>query len=228
LYPRSRFVGVDLHPGPIAYAAAVANRVRFEVLDAAADLPEPFDMITKFDVIHDAVDPARILRQIHAALHRGGRYVCVDINGAERPEDNLGPVANILRLQRQLLPHRLLAEAGAGLGTRGLTEPVLRRMARTPDSAPCGTSRRRPVQHRLRTGAVTGAGPCRCLRPVLEKGPVGIVRRRSTDVGGPGQFRSGTAQRPRPTVSPPYTGWGRAARRAVARRAAEAACLRLS
>ena len=102
LYPRSRFVGFDLHAGDIAYAtdaahaAGVADRVRFETLDAATGLPGNFDVITTFDVIHDAVDPAGILRRIHAALRPGGRYVCVDINCAERPEDNVGPVATML------------------------------------------------------------------------------------------------------------------------------------
>jgi 2-polyprenyl-3-methyl-5-hydroxy-6-metoxy-1,4-benzoquinol methylase len=47
-------------------------------------------VITTFDVIHDAVDPAGILRAIRAALRPAGRYVCVDINCSERPTDNTG------------------------------------------------------------------------------------------------------------------------------------------
>ena len=136
LYPRSRFVGFDLHAGDIAYAAdaarvaGISDRVRFETLDAAADLPGPFDVITTFDVIHDAVDPAGILRRIHAALRPSGRYICVDINCAERPEDNVGPVATILyAFSVNYCLTVSLAEAGAGLGTCGLSEPVLRRMA---------------------------------------------------------------------------------------------------
>jgi hypothetical protein len=87
-------------------------------------------VITTFDVIHDAVDPAGILRQIHGALRPGGRYVCVDINCAERPEDNVGPVATMLyAFSVSYCLTVSLAEGGAGLGTCGLTEPVLRRMA---------------------------------------------------------------------------------------------------
>lgn len=136
MYPRSRFVGFDLHAGDIAVAtdaartAEVADRVRFETRDAAAGLPGTYDVITTFDVIHDAVDPAGILRAIRAALAPDGRYVCVDINCAERPEDNVGPVATMLyAFSLNYCLTVSLAEGGAGLGTCGLAEPVLRRMA---------------------------------------------------------------------------------------------------
>jgi hypothetical protein len=49
-----------------------------------------YDVITTFDVIHDAVDSAGILRAIRAALRPAGRYVCVDINCLEQPIDNTG------------------------------------------------------------------------------------------------------------------------------------------
>lgn len=136
MYPRSRFVGYDLHAGDIAFATAVAqqagvaDRVRFETLDATARLPGTFDLITTFDVIHDAVDPAGILSAIHAALARDGRYVCVDINCVERPEDNVGTVATIMyAFSLNYCLTVSLAEGGTGLGTCGLSEPVLRRMA---------------------------------------------------------------------------------------------------
>lgn len=136
MYPRSRFIGFDLHSGDIAVASeaarhsGVADRVRFEVLDATAGIPGTFDVITTFDVIHDAVDPAGILRAIHAALAPGGRYVCVDINCAERPEDNVGTVATIMyAFSLNYCLTVSLAEGGTGLGTCGLAEPVLRRMA---------------------------------------------------------------------------------------------------
>ena len=74
--------------------------------------------------------PTGILRQIHAALRPSGRYVCVDINCAERPEDNIGAVATIhYAFSVNYCLTVSLAERGAGLGTCGLAEPVLRRMA---------------------------------------------------------------------------------------------------
>ncbi len=136
MYPRSRFVGYDLHPGDISFGARAAraagldDRVRFQALDATARLPGTFDVITTFDVIHDAVDPAGILSAIHAALATDGRYVCVDINCAERPEDNVGTVATIMyAFSLNYCLTVSLAEGGTGLGTCGLAEPVLRRMA---------------------------------------------------------------------------------------------------
>ncbi|SFD91555.1 class I SAM-dependent methyltransferase [Blastococcus tunisiensis] len=135
-YPRSRFAGYDVHAGDVAVAqraaleAGVADRVRFEVHDVTAGLPETFDVITAFDVIHDAVDPAGILRAIHAALAPGGRFVCVDVRCGERPEDNVGPIATIMYASSVSFCLTVsLAEGGAGLGTCGLAEPVLRRMA---------------------------------------------------------------------------------------------------
>ncbi|HXV93575.1 MAG TPA: methyltransferase domain-containing protein [Pseudonocardia sp.] len=136
LYPTSQFVGYDLHDGDIAFAdraarsAGVAERVRFEVRDVTTGLPGSYDVITTFDVVHDAVDPAGILRAVHAALRPGGRYVCVDINCAERPTDNTGPIATILYgFSLSYCLTVSLAEGGTGLGTCGLSEPVLRRMA---------------------------------------------------------------------------------------------------
>jgi 2-polyprenyl-3-methyl-5-hydroxy-6-metoxy-1,4-benzoquinol methylase len=70
--------------------------VRFEVADAAAGLPGRFDIITTFDVIHDSADPHGLLRAIHDGLQPTGRYVCVDINCADNPEDNTGPVGAVL------------------------------------------------------------------------------------------------------------------------------------
>jgi ubiquinone/menaquinone biosynthesis C-methylase UbiE len=135
-YPRSRFVGYDLDEGEVALAteaarkARVADRVRFEIADAAAGLPGRFDIVFTFDVIHDAVDPTGILLAIRRALADGGRYVCVDVNCEERPEDNVGPLATIRYAAS--LGYCLtisLAEGGAGLGACGLSMPVLRRLA---------------------------------------------------------------------------------------------------
>jgi hypothetical protein len=48
--------------------AGVADRISYHVLDAAAGLPESFDVITTFNVVHDAVDPLGLLRSIREAL----------------------------------------------------------------------------------------------------------------------------------------------------------------
>ena len=62
-FPASRFAGYDVLASNIdaarahAERAAVAERVHFNVLDAVRGLPRKFDVITTFDVIHDAADP---------------------------------------------------------------------------------------------------------------------------------------------------------------------------
>lgn len=136
-FPRSRFVGMDLDERDVAHAteaarrAGVADRVRFSLHDASARLPGTYDVVTTFDVLHDSTDPAAILRAIHAALEPDGRYVCVDINCEERPEDNVGPLATVKYAAS--LAYCLtvsLAEGGTGLGTCGLAEPVLWGLAR--------------------------------------------------------------------------------------------------
>src|SRR5438034_11655994 len=73
-FPRSRYVGYDIFEPTIAQATAhaqaagVADRVRFEQRDVSAGLPEQYDVITTFDVIHDAIDTRGLLRAIRLAL----------------------------------------------------------------------------------------------------------------------------------------------------------------
>jgi SAM-dependent methyltransferase len=134
-FPASRFAGYDLFAPSLARgrelarAAGVADRVTFEQRDAAAGLPETYDLIFTFDVVHDAVDPIGILRAIRAALRPGGRYVCLDINASHRLEDNAGPLgAMFYSFSVLYCMTTSLAEGGAGLGTCGFTEKAVRRL----------------------------------------------------------------------------------------------------
>jgi SAM-dependent methyltransferase len=135
-FPASTFVGYDEHPANIerarkrAAGLGVDDRVRFELLDVARGLPERAGVITAFDVIHDAVDPAALLRSIHDALTPGGVFVCLDINCSDRTEDNVGPIAALLYgISMMYCLTTSLARGGHGLGTLGLPEPVLRELA---------------------------------------------------------------------------------------------------
>jgi hypothetical protein len=61
--------------------AIVANKcVRGTPTPERGRRTRSYDVITTFDVIHDAVDSAGVLRAIRAALRPAGRYVYVDIN----------------------------------------------------------------------------------------------------------------------------------------------------
>ncbi|CAA9533626.1 MAG: hypothetical protein AVDCRST_MAG49-78 [uncultured Thermomicrobiales bacterium] len=132
-FPRGTYVGYDVFPPTVAAATAnaemagVVDRARFEVLDAARGLPESFDVITTFDVVHDAADPLALLRAIRAALRPGGIYVCLDVNAGESPDDNAGPIGTWLYGASLLYCMTTsLAAGGAGLGTLGLPESRLR------------------------------------------------------------------------------------------------------
>jgi SAM-dependent methyltransferase len=148
-YPRSRFVGYDVY-GPnvqrarvAAERAGVAGRVRFFQLDAAAGLPQRFDLITTFDVVHDAIDPRGLLAAIRAALCTGGAYLCLEVACNERLEDNFGPLGALQHGVSVLYClSTSLAHGGAGLGACGVHEPGLRALAA---EAGFGDVRRLPV-----------------------------------------------------------------------------------
>jgi SAM-dependent methyltransferase len=134
-YPANRYVGYDVFPGQVELArkavaeAGVADRVRVEVCDAANGLPDSFDVITTFDVIHDAVDPAGVLRSIREALRPDGRYVCLDINASHRPEENVGPLATLFYgFSVHYCMTTSLAQGGTGLGTVGFNPKVVDEM----------------------------------------------------------------------------------------------------
>jgi 2-polyprenyl-3-methyl-5-hydroxy-6-metoxy-1,4-benzoquinol methylase len=135
-FPASTFVGLDVYEPAVAAASAaaeeagVADRTRFEVGDAAHGLGGTYGVVTTFDVLHDSVDPSAILRSIHAALEPDGRYVCVEINCSDRPEENAGPLGTVLYgLSLAYCLPVSLADGGAGLGTLGLPEPRLTELA---------------------------------------------------------------------------------------------------
>jgi SAM-dependent methyltransferase len=135
-FPAITATGYDVHPASVEQArraaaeAGLADRIGFQVLDAAAGLPEAFDVITTFDVVHDAVDPLGLLRSIRDALRPGGRYLCLEINCSDQAAANTGPIATLLYGFSVLYCMTTsLAEGGEGLGTLGLPEPVLRDLA---------------------------------------------------------------------------------------------------
>jgi hypothetical protein len=127
-FPQSRFVGYDVFGPNVhrarerAVRAGVAERVQFHQLDAASGLPELFDVITTFDVVHDAVDPANLLRAIRAGLHRNGTYLCLEPRCDVHPSLQYG--VSVLYGTSTVLAH-----GGAALGTCGVHEPQLIELA---------------------------------------------------------------------------------------------------
>ncbi|HZU01889.1 MAG TPA: methyltransferase domain-containing protein [Ktedonobacteraceae bacterium] len=134
-YPNSHYVGYDLFGPSIeratsnAQAAGVANQVRFQQLDVSSGLPEQYDIITTFDVVHDAVNPRGLLRAIHQALRPDGRYVCLEINSSDKLEENAGPLGSFFYSVSVLYCMTTsLAGHGEGLGTVGLPPSKVQEM----------------------------------------------------------------------------------------------------
>jgi 2-polyprenyl-3-methyl-5-hydroxy-6-metoxy-1,4-benzoquinol methylase len=149
-FPRSHFVGYDINEHSVERARAAArqggvgNRVRFEQRDAAMGIPEQYDLITSFDVIHDTADPSGTLRAIRQALKPDGIYMCVESNGSARLEENAGTLGALLYgISVLFCMTQSLAAHGAGLGTYGMPEPKVREMC---TEAGFGAVRRVPIE----------------------------------------------------------------------------------
>jgi len=101
-FPKSRYVGYDSFGPTIDRAAGnasrsgVEDRVRFRHHDVIEGLPEQYDLITTFDVIHDMVNPRAALRAIRDALRPNGTYLLLDINVKDKLEENKGPLGALL------------------------------------------------------------------------------------------------------------------------------------
>jgi len=148
-FPRSRFHGFDVFAPSLdrararAAAAGVTGRVTFEHHDAVRGLPGRYDLVTLFDVLHDIAQPVDVLAGIRDALKPEGAVLLVEMNGADRHEDNTGPIATILLATSVLycLPTSIAAGAD-GLGTLGLPEPRVREFSQR---AGFSSARRLPV-----------------------------------------------------------------------------------
>jgi len=134
-FPNSRYTGYD-NFGPTidratanAKAAGVDDRMSFKELDASKGLPEQFDVITTFEVIHDAVDPLGLLRVFRQALNADGVYVCLDVNCSDKLEENSGPLGAMFHGFSVLYCMTTsLSKGGVGLGTVGFHEPKVREL----------------------------------------------------------------------------------------------------
>ncbi|MFB0523249.1 MAG: class I SAM-dependent methyltransferase [Candidatus Bathyarchaeia archaeon] len=133
-FPKSHYVGIDIFKPLIeraksnAETAGVSDLIRYEVLDASLGLPDRYNLITTFDVIHET-NPLRMLRSIRKSLMPGGRYVCLDVKCGKALEDNINPRA-ALRYGFSLLfcMSTALANGGGAQGIMGLPEEKIRQL----------------------------------------------------------------------------------------------------
>lgn len=138
-YPRAHFVGYDAYGPSVAQATAnaeaagVADRVRFHESNVIGGLPEQYDVVTTFDVIHDAADPVGLLRAIHQAVKPDGAYILMDQSVLPSLADHAAApgaagFATSYALSLFYCMSVSLGQAGAGLGTCGLPEPRVREL----------------------------------------------------------------------------------------------------
>jgi hypothetical protein len=149
-FPRSTFVGFDVFPAQVARAraaaeaAGLADRVGFEVADGSRGLPGRWDVISTFDVVHDAVDPAALVAAIRGSLADEGTYLWLEINCADEHPDNRGPLATVLYgFSLLYCMTTSLAQGGAGLGTCGCPPAVVEQLGRR---AGFGAVRQVPIE----------------------------------------------------------------------------------
>jgi SAM-dependent methyltransferase len=150
-FPSSTFVGSDYHAGSIetarerAQEAGVADRVRFEVVDAAHEQGDGYDLVTMFDCLHDMGDPVGAARQVRRMLNPDASWMIVEPMAGDRVEDNLNPVGRTFYGFSTLLctPASLSQDVGLALGAqageakiKGVAEEAgftrFRRAAETP------------------------------------------------------------------------------------------------
>jgi 2-polyprenyl-3-methyl-5-hydroxy-6-metoxy-1,4-benzoquinol methylase len=150
-FPNTRHVGYDVSDSQIELArqnandAGVGERVRFRKLDVTNGLPERYDVVTTFDVVHDAVDPSGLLKAIRQGLSEDGIYVCLDINCADDPNDNEGPLATVFYgFSVFYCMTTSLAHGGEGLGTVGLPHAKLSELC---EQAGFGEVRKLPLEN---------------------------------------------------------------------------------
>jgi 2-polyprenyl-3-methyl-5-hydroxy-6-metoxy-1,4-benzoquinol methylase len=135
-FPNSYYVGYDAFEPAIVRAtenarrAGVSDRVRFQQLDGEGGLPAEYDVITTFDVVHDAAHPRQLLEAIRQSLKPDGIFVCLDMNCSDQLEENVGPIGAMMHgISVLYCLSTSIAHGGEGLGTLGLPEIKLRGLA---------------------------------------------------------------------------------------------------
>jgi 2-polyprenyl-3-methyl-5-hydroxy-6-metoxy-1,4-benzoquinol methylase len=125
-YPQSEFVGYDFHEPSIEEARrhaerhGLSDRVRFEVSAAKEIAERGFDLVTMYDCLHDMGDPRGCAAHVRRILAPGGRWMIVEPNAGDRPEDNLNPVGRMFYNASAMIcvPTSLDQEVGEALGAQ--------------------------------------------------------------------------------------------------------------
>ena len=137
-FPESEFIGYDISEHALSRArnhlgtVDVPNLRFVNPLEEMMPAEPTFDLITTFDVIHDAAHPQPLLNAIYQALKDDGTFLCEDIRSFPSFQRNLEehPLAGLLYGFSIMvcMSSSLSTADGAGLGTLGFNEEVAREM----------------------------------------------------------------------------------------------------
>ena len=98
-FPKSKFIGFDLHPGSIERARQCARECRLANVTfataAAKDFPGRYDFITTFDALHDMGDPVGAAAHTLKSLEPDGAWMIVEPWAGNCLEENLNPVGRV-------------------------------------------------------------------------------------------------------------------------------------
>lgn len=123
-FPKSKFVGFDIHPGSIqrarqcAQEAGLAN-VSFATASAKT-FPGQYDFITTFDALHDMGDPVGGAVHVRECLKPDGVWMVVEPFAGNSLEENLNPVGRVFYGFSTMVctPNSRSQEIGLALGAQ--------------------------------------------------------------------------------------------------------------
>lgn len=138
-FPKSSFQGFEVSQEALSVAATrlAKNRCKNAVLmdaneDPLGDHVGEYDVITTYDVLHDATHPEDLIRQVKKALKPGGVWILGDMcsHGTMRENIEQNPLSPTLFAFSTCLcmSSSLSTKDGAGLGTLGFSIPVAKKM----------------------------------------------------------------------------------------------------
>ena len=137
-FPASRFHGFDISHHALARAevnlrvAGVDNCVFHDARKDPLPGDASFEFVTTFDCLHDMTDPGAAMELVRAAIADDGVWLIADVKALDGYEANTekNPMAALMYGTSVLtcMSSALSVPGGAGLGTLGLHENLLRQM----------------------------------------------------------------------------------------------------
>lgn len=137
-HPQGKFYGYEISDAALSLALNNVRAARLSnayVCDARttslAAVPDKFDVVTTFDVLHDAANPADLMRQVKLALKPDGVWLLGDIQSLDTVRENIkmdGASVLFAFSTCLCLACGTSEKDGLGLGTLGFSNTVALRM----------------------------------------------------------------------------------------------------